>query len=40
MGKIIGIDDFGLSAPAPEVFAHFNLDADSIVQEFQKVLKV
>jgi transketolase len=34
----IGIDSFGLSAPGKEVFAHFNINANSVVEHVQDVL--
>lgn len=35
-GKVIGIDCFGASAPAGELYAHFGLTAEHIVEEIVK----
>ncbi len=37
-GLNIGIDTFGASAPAPELFAHFGLTADAIVPQILNIL--
>lgn len=34
--RFIGLSDFGLSAPAPEVYKHFGLTAEAIVQTVEK----
>nr|MBS0020311.1 transketolase [Gammaproteobacteria bacterium] len=39
-GKVIGIDSFGESAPAPEVFKHFDLTTDRIVRTVEELLPV
>ena len=36
-GKVIGLDSFGESAPAPEVFAHFNITTDAVVKAIESV---
>ena len=38
-GKIIGIDSFGASAPAGELYEHFGLTADRIAEEIVKHCK-
>ena len=38
-GKIIGIDSFGASAPAGELYEHFGLPADRIAEEIVKHCK-
>lgn len=37
-GKVLGISQFGESAPAAEVFAHFGLTTDNVVQTTQELL--
>ncbi len=37
-GKVIGLDTFGESAPAPEVFKHFGITAESIVSAVDEML--
>lgn len=37
-GIFIGVEDFGMSAPAPEVYEHFGITAENIVAEIQKAL--
>ena len=37
-GKVIGLDTFGESAPAPEVFKHFGITADNIVSAVEEML--
>ncbi|MGB2895953.1 MAG: transketolase C-terminal domain-containing protein, partial [Anaerolineales bacterium] len=37
-GAVIGIDHFGESAPYEELYAHFGLTADNVVQKAQEVL--
>jgi transketolase len=37
-GKVIGIDTFGLSAPAPEVFKHFGFTVDNVVKTITSLL--
>jgi transketolase len=39
-GKVIGIDSFGESAPAAEVFKHFGLTTDRIVRAVEELLPV
>ncbi len=36
-GKIVGIDTFGESAPAPEVFKHFGITVDGVVKAVEEV---
>ena len=35
---VVGIDSYGESAPAPELFKHFHLTADNLVATVRKVL--
>jgi len=37
-GRVIGIDRFGESAPAPELFEHFGFSTDNIVAKAKEVL--
>lgn len=37
-GKVIGLDTFGESAPAPEVFKHFGITAENIVNAVEEML--
>ena len=37
-GQIIGIDQFGISAPYKEIYKHFNLTAERIVSELRSML--
>ena len=37
-GVVVGIDSFGESAPAPEVFAHFGLDAEHVVTAAERAI--
>ena len=37
-GAVVGMDCFGESAPAPELFKHFGFTADNVVQTVKKVL--
>ena len=37
-GRVIGIDRFGESAPAPELFEHFGFSADNVVAKAKEVL--
>jgi transketolase len=37
-GKVIGIDSFGESAPAPEVFKHFGFTVDNVVKTVNEVI--
>ncbi len=37
-GRVIGIDTFGASAPAGDLFRHFDLTADRIVREVREML--
>jgi len=36
-GKVIGIDTFGESAPAPEVFKDFNITTEAVVDAVKAV---
>ncbi len=36
-GKVIGIDTFGESAPAPDVYKHFNITAEAVVEAVNAV---
>ena len=35
---VVGIDSYGESAPAPELFKHFHLTAQNLVDTVRKVL--
>ena len=37
-GAVLGIDRFGESAPAPELFRHFGFTAEKLVEAVKKVL--
>lgn len=37
-GKVVGMTTFGESAPAKDLFAHFNITTDAVVQAVQAVL--
>jgi transketolase len=37
-GIFIGVEDFGMSAPAPEVYAHFGITPENICERVQKTL--
>ncbi len=37
-GRVVGIDGFGASAPAGDLFRHFDLTADRIVREVREML--
>ncbi len=37
-GKVIGIDSFGESAPAPEVYRHFGITAENVVKAVEELL--
>ena len=37
-GIFIGVEEFGMSAPAPEVYAHFGITAENIVTTIEKAL--
>jgi len=37
-GKVIGIDTFGESAPAPEVYKHFGITVENVVKAVEAVL--
>jgi transketolase len=37
-GAVMGVDDFGASAPAPRVFAQFGLTADAVAQTLRSLL--
>ena len=36
-GGVIGIDSFGESAPASELFAHFRVTTEALVEEARRV---
>jgi transketolase len=38
-GAVIGIDRFGKSAPAGELFEHFGFSVDNVVETTKRVLK-
>lgn len=38
-GKFIGIDSFGASAPASQLYKHFNITADAICDAFEELSK-
>ena len=37
-GKVIGIDTFGESAPAPEVYKHFGITTENVVAAVESLL--
>jgi transketolase len=37
-GVILGLDHFGASAPAPELFKHFGLTVEKVVEAAQKLI--
>ena len=37
-GKILGIDTFGTSGPAKEVFEHFGLTVENVIKEAESLL--
>ena len=37
-GKVVGIDTFGESAPAPALFKHFGFTAENVVKTVEAVL--
>jgi transketolase len=37
-GAVLGVDDFGASAPAAKVFGHFGLTVDGVAQKLRQVL--
>ncbi|NNF17925.1 MAG: hypothetical protein HKN70_14365 [Gammaproteobacteria bacterium] len=37
-GKVLGVDQFGESAPAPQIYAHLNLTVDNIVGHVNDIL--
>jgi len=37
-GKVIGLDTFGESAPAPEVYKHFGITTENLVKAVEEVL--
>jgi len=37
-GKVIGLDTFGESAPAPEVYKHFGITTENVVKAVEEVL--
>lgn len=39
-GKVVGLDTFGKSAPAEEVFKHFGIDTQNIVKAVNDVLSM
>ncbi len=38
-GQIVGIDHFGASAPAKELFKHYGFTAEHVMQAIEKVLR-
>jgi transketolase len=38
-GKIIGVDRFGASAPAPQLFEHYGLTVDNVIAAVRAVIK-
>jgi transketolase len=38
-GIVLGVDDFGASAPAPKVFAHFGLTVDGVTQGLRRLFE-
>lgn len=36
-GDVIGIDEFGISAPAKEVFKHFGITTENVVNRFKNL---
>ena len=38
-GKVIGIDTFGLSAPAGVLFKHFNVTAEHVAEVAKSIIK-
>ena len=38
-GRVIGMDRFGMSAPAPELFRHFGFSADNVVDVAKELLQ-
>jgi transketolase len=39
-GRVIGIDQFGASGKASDVFPHFGFTADNIVKQVRELLEV
>jgi len=37
-GAVLGVDDFGASAPAPKVFQHFGLTVEGVAQGLRRIL--
>jgi len=37
-GHFIGMESFGASAPAPELYRHFGITADAVVEAAQKLM--
>ena len=37
-GRVIGLDTFGESAPAPEVYKHFGITAENLVKAVEEVI--
>ena len=37
-GEFVGMDDFGASAPAPALYAHFGITADAVVERAKSLL--
>ena len=37
-GAVVGIDTFGASAPADQLYAHFGITADAVVDAARRVL--
>jgi transketolase len=38
-GRVIGIDQFGISAPAEELFEHFGFTADNVIKTVREMMK-
>lgn len=38
-GEIIGMEDYGASGPAPEVYAHFGITAAAVAEAARRVIK-
>ena len=37
-GRVIGLDTFGESAPAPEVFKHFGITSESVEKAVEELI--
>lgn len=38
-GYVLGLDSFGASAPGDELFAHFGLDVEGVLQKAREMLQ-